>query len=58
MQAIPILLNPDIIMVFARKKQLAASNILVYTHVQALQEYSRTLREETLKYKFTADDDS
>ena len=54
MQAIPILLNADIIMVFARKKQLAASKILVYT--QALQEYSRTLREETLKYKFTADD--
>ena len=53
MQAIPILLNPDIIMVFALKKQLAASNILVYT--QALQEYSRTLREETLKYKFTDD---
>ena len=55
MQVIAILLNPDIIMVFARKKQLAASNILVYTHVQALQEYSRTLREETFKYKFTDD---
>lgn len=54
MQAIPILLNADIIMVFARKKQLAASKILVYT--QALQEYSRTRREETLNYKFTADD--
>ena len=53
MQAIPILLNPDIIIVFARKKQLAASNILVNT--QALQEFSRTPKEETVKYKFTDD---
>ena len=53
MQAIPILLNPDIIMVVPRKKQLAASNILVNT--QALQEFSRTPKEETVKYKFTDD---
>ena len=51
MQAIPILLNPDIIMVFARKNQLAASNILV--NVQALQEFSRKPKEDTVKYKFT-----
>ena len=38
-------------MAFARKKQQAASNILV--HIQALQEFSRKLKKDTVKYKFT-----
>ena len=47
----PILLNLDIIMVFARKKPAGGFKHLS-SDIQALEEFSRKPKEDTVKYKF------